>query len=153
MRALQIAALVVIIGGLVVLIGSFSIRGACPSEPCGADGGLFHMYERTGVEFGPGIVTAFLGAALIGLGGVATRDVGRLAPVVGVVAAAGVLTTVVIHLVIVYSGENKIVFGSPYLGLYTTVIGGLVSMVASVRLWQLRKPPMPARDVVDGPQG
>jgi hypothetical protein len=60
-RSRRIAAATLMIGGLVVVWGSFSTWGACPKTPCEGDFGLFVIYERSGVDFGPGIITAVLG--------------------------------------------------------------------------------------------
>lgn len=141
LRAVQIAAAALMVGGIVTVIGSFSTWGACPLEPCGAEFGLTVLSERSGVEFGAGIVTAILGALLAVLGVIARRNIDRRVPLAGVVAAGGVLIAVGIHLVIVYGGD--IVTGSPYLGLYFTVIGGVVSLIASLRLRYIRdwRPP------------
>jgi hypothetical protein len=136
MRALQIAAAVLLVGGIAAVIGSFSTWGACPLEPCGGEFGLTVLYERSGIEFGLGIVTAILGALLAVLGILAPRTTDRRLPSVGVIAAGGVLIAVGVHLVLVYGGD--IVTGSPYLGLYITVVGGVVSLIASVRLRSLR---------------
>ena len=137
-KALQIAAVALLVGGTVTVIGSFSTWGACPLEPCGGELGLTVLYERSGIEFGPGIVTAILGALLALLGVLARRNIDPRVPLVGVVAAGGVLIAVGIHLVFVYGGD--IVTGSPYLGLYFTVIGGVVSLAASLRMRQLGSP-------------
>jgi hypothetical protein len=57
----------------------------------------------------------------------------------GVVAAAGVLAAVALHLVMVYGGAGDIVIGTPYLGLYVTVIGAVLALAASLRARNLRR--------------
>jgi hypothetical protein len=133
------AAAILIAGGMLVVLGSFSVWGACPLEPCGGDFGLAVIYERSGIQFGPGVVTAILGVLLALLGFIASRKLDRMVPLIGVVAAGGVLITIGIHLLTVYGGESDIVTGPPYLGLYITAIGSILCLAASVRLWHLRR--------------
>jgi len=137
-RDLQVTAVAMMIGGIATMIGSFSTWGACPLAPCGSDFGLSVVREQSGVEFGAGVVTAVLGRLLIVLGVFGSRKVGRLIPLLGVFAAAGVLTAVAIHLVMVYGGPGDRVIGTPYLGLYLTVIGAVLALAASLRARSLR---------------
>lgn len=127
-----------VIGGIATIVGSFSTWGACPLAPCGSDFGLSVIREQSGVEFGAGVVTAVLGGLLIILGVFGSRKVGPLIPLLGVLAAVGVLTAVAIHLVRVYGGAGDNVTGTPYLGLYITVIGAVLGLAASLRARNLR---------------
>jgi hypothetical protein len=126
------------IGGIATIIGSFSTWGACPLAPCGSDFGLSVIREQSGVQFGPGVVTAILGGLLAVLGVFGSRKVDRLIPLLGFFAAVGALTAVALHLVIVYGGGEDIVIGTPYVGLYITVIGAVVGLAASLRARNLR---------------
>lgn len=121
------------IGGIATIIGSFSTWGACPLAPCGSDFGLSVIREQSGVQFGPGVVTAVLGGLLTVLGVYGSRKVDRLIPLLGFFAAVGVLTAVAFHLVMVYGGAGDRVTGTPYLGLYITVIGAVVGLAGSLR--------------------
>lgn len=121
------AAAALVVGGLATSIGSFLTWGACPLEPCGGDFRITVIYERSGVQFGPGMVTAILGALLALLGFIASRKVDRMVSLIGIVAAGGALITIGIHLLMVYGNEGDIVTGLPYLGLYITAIGAILS--------------------------
>jgi hypothetical protein len=138
LRVVQVTAVAMMIGGIATIMGSFSTLGACPLEPCGSDFGLTVIREQSGVEFGAGVITAVLGGLLIILGVFGSRKVGRLIPLLGVFAAVGVLTAVAIHLVRVYGGAGDNVTGTPYLGLYITVIGAVLGLAASLRARNLR---------------
>jgi hypothetical protein len=137
-RDLQVTAAAMMIGGIATIIGSFSAWGACPLAPCGSDFGLSAIREQSGVQFGPGVVTAGLGGLLAVLGVFGSRKVDRLIPLLGVFAGVGVLTAVALHLVMVYGGAGIRVIGTPYLGLYITVIGAVLGLAASLRARNLR---------------
>jgi hypothetical protein len=154
LRALRVTAAAMMIGGIATIIGSFSTWGACPLAPCGSDFGLSVIREQSGVQFGPGLVTAVLGGLLTILGVIGTRKVDRLIPLLGFFAGVGALTTVALHLVMVYGGAQDIVIGTPYAGLYITVIGALTGLAASLRARNVRSsqlpPARPARGQVPG---
>jgi hypothetical protein len=129
-----ITADALIIVGLTIVWGSFSTWGACDKEPCEGDFGLLHIFERSGVDVGLGVVTAILGLLLAGLGIYALLNprvgrprVGR--PRLAIVAAASVLAAICIHLVRIYVIDDYDGFyGPPYSGLYVTALGGLIAL-------------------------
>jgi hypothetical protein len=138
-RSRRIAAAALIIGGLVVVWGSFSTWVACPKKPCEGDFGLFVIYERSGVDFGPGIITAVLGLLLAVLGIYALLNLDRVVrPRLAIVAAAAVLATIGAHLFRIQVIDDFPIVGAPDLGLYITALGGLVALVAGVRQWRVR---------------
>jgi len=138
-RSRKIAAAALVIGGLIVVWGSFSTWGACPKKPCEGDFGLFVIYERSGVDFRPGIITAVLGLLLAVLGIYALLNVDRVGrPRLAIVAAAAVLATIGAHLFRIQVIDDFPIVGAPDLGLYITALGGLIALVAGVRQWQVR---------------
>ena len=137
-------AAVLIAGGMLVVLGSFLNWGACPQEPCDPELiGLMHIYERTGIDLGWGIVTAALGVAVLVLGVRELRGRGRR-PLLERVVSLSILFLVGVHLYLAtYGGPADMLSGSPYLGVYMTVIGAILALVASVsRPREARAPPI-----------
>ncbi len=129
----QRAALVILFGGLAIVVGSFTRWGACAGIPCEGPMQLFSIWERTGVSFGPGIVTATLGLFILALGIDATRGPGRALPAELPLTAASVVLIVVVCFVVrvhvvplykVYPGfEGPILVG----------LGATAALLASLR--------------------
>lgn len=129
----QRAGLVVLFGGLAIVVGSFTTWGACSGIPCEGPGQLFMIWERTGVSFGPGIVTALLGLLMVALGIDATRGRDRAVPAEVPIGMASVVLVVVIgfvmrvHLVPLYKlyggFEGPILVGA----------GAIAALLASLR--------------------
>jgi hypothetical protein len=89
-----LAAAILVVGGTLVVLGSFSVWGACSQEPCDPELALLmHIYERSGVDLGWGIVTAVLGAAVLVLAVSALLGRGRR-PLLERLAAVGILLAV-----------------------------------------------------------
>jgi hypothetical protein len=133
-----ITADALIIGGLTVVWGSFSTWGACDKEPCEGAGGLLHIFERSGVDVGLGVVTAILGLLLAGLGIYALLNPRVCRPRLAVLAAASVLAAICIHLVRVYVIDDYDGFyWPPYFGLYVTALGGLIALAGGAWQWQV----------------
>jgi hypothetical protein len=65
-RSARPAGVALAITGLIVLLLSFVEWGMCPTTPCG--GPFMAFSEYTGVDLGFGVVTAFAGMLLVGIG-------------------------------------------------------------------------------------
>ena len=92
------AAVILLAGGIMVVLGSLSVWGACSQEPCDPELlGLMHIYERSGVDLGWGIMTTALGAVVLLLGVDALRGRARR-PLGERLAALGILLAVGLHL-------------------------------------------------------
>ena len=138
-----LAAAILIVGGTLVVLGSFSVWGACSSEPCDPELALLmHISERSGVDLGWGIVTAVLGAAVLVLGVSALLGRGRR-PLLERLAAVGILLAVGLHLYLSTYGPSAADDGfiaTPYIAVYVTVIGAIVVLVASLSRPADRRP-------------
>jgi hypothetical protein len=66
MNERRFAALVVLLGSFGVIVGSLATWGTCPNLSCGS-GGLMSLWERSGVSWGPGILTLILGVLLVAI--------------------------------------------------------------------------------------
>jgi hypothetical protein len=138
--ARPLAALGLAFGGFAVIGGSFANWGVCPKIPCEGDFGLFSLFERSGIDFGPGVVTAMLGLllALTGLYAIRRRGVLPFATL-PLVAAALVLLIIGAYVVRVHFFPEFSIDG-PSLGVYFVAGGGAIAAVASARLKQARPP-------------
>lgn len=147
------AAVILLAGGILVVLGSFSAWGACSQEPCDPELlGLMDIYERSGVDLGWGIVTAVLGGVLLLLGVNAVSGRARH-PLVERVAALGILLAVGLHLFLSTYGpsaDDDGLTGTPYIGAYLTVIGAVVVMIGSTLPRAGRSPTNPGRDAASG---
>jgi len=127
-------AAALLLGGLVVVVGSFSDWGACASDPCEPElFGLMVVTPRSGIDIGWGILTAALGAAVLVLAMSALLGRDRR-PILERVAALGILLAVGVHLYLSAFGPSAAddgFTGTPYIGVYVTVIGAIVVLVAS----------------------
>lgn len=96
---------------------------------------LMALWETSGVEFGPGIVTVVLGIVLVVVGLWALRAPDRAGPVSLLTASGVVLTTVAFYLRMhVFSDD---LYYGPDTGLFVVALGGLIATFASQRLPQL----------------
>jgi hypothetical protein len=59
------AARFVALGSLAVLVGSFAVWDTCPKIPCEGSFGLLALMPRTGIDVGPGIITAGIGVGVL----------------------------------------------------------------------------------------
>lgn len=135
------AALVLLLGGLVTLAGSFATWGDCAGYPCEGPLQLFFIFERSGVDFGPGLVTAALGLLIVILGIAATR--GRrhaVRPEVPLIVASAALVVVGAYVVRVHVIPLYSVYG-PREGVIFVVTGATAALIASVRLRRTWKSP------------
>lgn len=130
-----VAAAVLLTGGVLVILGSFATWGACAQEPCDPDVlGLMHIFERSGVDLGWGLVTAVLGVAALVLGLIALRGRGRR-PLFERIVALAVLIVVGVHLYLaMFTGSADSVGRTPYIGVYLTIIGAVMVLVGSMFL-------------------
>jgi hypothetical protein len=129
------AAIALVVGGFVVLVGSFLDWGTCPDTSCGKDGGaLFVLVDKSGIDFGPGILTALLGIVLAAGGVSVLRIGGPPAFRAGaVLLALIVLATVGAFYVRMYVFPEFLLYG-PGFGLVLVAAGGLIALAASLRL-------------------
>ena len=138
-----LAAAILVVGGTLVVLGSFSVWGACSSEPCDPEVlGLLYVYERSGVDLGWGIVTAVLGAAVLVLAVGALLGRGRR-PLLERLAAVGILLAVGLHLYLSTYGPSAADDGfiaTPYIAVYVTVVGAMVVLAASLARLADRRP-------------
>jgi hypothetical protein len=143
------AAAILLVGGFLVVLGSFSAWGACSQDPCHpALLGLMHFYERSGIDVGWGIVTAVLGCVLLLLGVSALRGRARR-PLVERGAALGIVLAVGLHLLLTTFGPSAAddgLTGTLYIGGYVTVLGAVVVLVGSTHPRADRKSRSPGRD-------
>jgi hypothetical protein len=104
-----------------------------------------HIFERSGVDVGLGVVTAVLGVLLAALGIHALLNPDRVVrPWLAVVAASSVLAALCIHLTRIYVIEDDDGFyGPPYFGLYLTAFGALIALAGDLRRWRIRNPDPP----------
>lgn len=65
-RSARPASLALTVTGLLTLLLSFVDWGICPTTPCG--GPLMAFSEYTGIDLGFGVITAFAGMILVGIG-------------------------------------------------------------------------------------
>lgn len=127
------AALGVALGGLTALWGSFEPWGTCPDTACGAEGlAFFVLVDKTGVDFGPGVVTALLALSLTIIGIAAFRH-GGASPfrAQSVVLALAALLTVGTFVVRMYVFPEFLLYG-PGIGVYLVGAGAVVAAAASV---------------------
>jgi hypothetical protein len=92
------------------------------------------LWETSGVEFGPGLVTAVLGLMLASGGiGAFRRGVSSGLRVVPVVLALLLLATVGAYILRWHVFPTFKLYG-PEIGVILVIAGGLVALAASVRL-------------------
>jgi hypothetical protein len=129
-RDLRWASGALLLGGVLSLIGSFQTWAICPDTSCGRDElAFFVLVDRSGVEWGEGVLTAFLGAAitLIGLWSLRSRTpkMARLASWLGLTVVVVVAVNVIrLH---VLPGPR---FYGPEVGVLIVAGGGLLATVA-----------------------
>lgn len=129
------AALGVALGGLTALWGSFEPWGTCPDTACGEEElAFFVLVDKTGVDFGPGVVTAVLALALTIIGIAALWRGGALPfRPQSVVLALAALLTVGAFVVRMYVLPEFLLYG-PGIGVYLVAAGAVVAAAASVRV-------------------
>ena len=72
------AALLLALGGLAVFFGSFGTWDSCPNVPCGGGGLVFPtVWDRSGMDVGPGLVTVEIGFLLAVAGSARSGDAAR----------------------------------------------------------------------------
>ena len=131
----RVAPLLVSLGGVVSVWGSFEAWGVCGNEPCEGPGGqLPHLFIRSGVAFGFGVATALVGFLLVLLG-VASAWRRGSSLIRGAALALVVLELAVIgaHIARAYVFPEYKVYG-PETGLVVVVAGAVLSGVAAWRL-------------------
>ena len=119
--------ILVALGGLIVVAGSFMTWGVCTKEPCEGDGGLFHLFIRSGIDFGPGIVTGALGIVLVVVGLVSARSEPRLfSPAIPIGLSCGVILVVAAYVVRVHLFPEYTVRG-PGPGVFVELFGAVLT--------------------------
>ncbi len=126
--------------GLAVVAGSFGSWNACPTDPCGDGGGLTVILERSGVQFGLGIVSAILGTAIVlaavwaaSRPGRSRASAVRRAAAVGAVAAAGTMIVLAVHLIVEYVVRNE-VLAPLYPGFFVAAAGAGLGLGSAIAL-------------------
>jgi hypothetical protein len=139
----------VALGGLAVLVGSFVVWDTCPKIPCEGSFGLFALMPRSGLDIGPGVVTAEVGVLLV-LTGVAAFREGGTSPFRTEAIGLGGLAVLLVaaYLIRTYLVPDFLTDG-PDLGPYLVVGGAATAAIASARLrppdlrtsawWQARR--------------
>lgn len=122
-----------LLAGALIILGSFSTWSICPKDPCEGDAGLFHIYFRSGLDAGPGLVTAILGLAIVAAGLFAWRRHEQQAALVAGIAAAAELIVVTAYVVRVHVSPTYQVSG-PAEGVVLAIIGGVIALVASIQI-------------------
>ena len=135
--------------GLLTFLGSFSIWATCSTIGCNSPLQAFDALSV--IAFGYGGVTAVAGLLLsaIGIEALARTGISRLANA-AVVLALLVIATVITFVVDVYVFDDRLlslwgppwemlsVWGIPDFGTYVTLFGGVMALVASLRLRRAR---------------
>jgi hypothetical protein len=130
----RLGAILVVLGGLAVVVGSYWAWDSCPKEPCEGPGGLFHIYSRSGIEAGPGLVTVVLGVALVvlGLGSLLWWAESRWPAAVSIVLSGGVILVLAGYMVRVRLVPEYPVIGLPGLGLIVVVLGAVMATIGGL---------------------
>jgi hypothetical protein len=122
-------SLTLILAGLLTIIGSFLTWSICPDTSCGDEGpALFVLVDRSGVEWGEGVVTTLLGAFIvrIGLGRLRSPDSpAGLASWLGL----AVMAAVAVHVVRLHVLPGPLFYGPSY-GAMIDSVGGLLAAIA-----------------------
>lgn len=133
------AAVAVVVGGLLVLVGSVGDWAVCSMTPCYVPDdalGSLTFSEMSGVDFGYGIVTAIAAIHLVALGEYARRQGGGTSrfSTFGMMLSLIVLGVVSAFLIRFYVlwDESFTVSGPPAYGAVLVACGGLLSLAASV---------------------
>lgn len=129
------------VGAVAVVFGSLLTWGTCPDSSCGGDGGLMVLVDRSGTEFGPGLITLGLGLLLLAIGMDAFRR-GGSSPAWAAWAAALVFALTAIATVGFFFLRMYVfafLLYGPGLGVYVVALGALVAMVAAIRLRPLHE--------------
>ena len=130
------AALALAIAGLGSLLGSFQPWALCTTTGC--DGFLQSFSERSGIAFGHGLVTAIAAILLvvIGIDALRRHGVTRWGTPATLLALVVVVTVIafVIGVYVFADGSLHLSDGGPSLGTYLAGLGGLIALVASLRL-------------------
>jgi hypothetical protein len=117
-----------LLAGLLSIIGSFLTWSTCPDTSCGGEGlAFFVLVDRSGVEWGEGVVTALLGAAIvrIGLGRLRFPDSPTgLATWLGL----AVLAAVAVHVIRLHVLPGPLFYGPSY-GAMIVSMGGVLAAV------------------------
>jgi hypothetical protein len=130
------AATALAIAGLVTLLGSMGPWALCTTTGC--DGFLQSFSEQSGIEFGHGIVTAIAAILLVAIGIDALRRHG-VTPwgMPATLLALLVVVTFIAFVIGVYvfaDGSLHLSDGGPSLGAYLAGFGGVIALLASLRL-------------------
>lgn len=122
------------VAGLGVVVGSFLTGDMCLHVPCERAGTVIHtIWQRSGIEIGPGVLTAFCGLLLTLLGIDGTRRDGRL-PFKREILALGWLAALIpVVYVIGAHGSRQFALTEPSYGLYLVVVGGALAVLAAAR--------------------
>jgi hypothetical protein len=131
MTASRLGAILLVIGGLIVIAGSYLPWDACPKYPCEGSGGSFVIFHRPGIDMAVGIVTALLGMGLVvfGLGSLLWWAPARWPAAVSIGLALGVLVTVAAYVVRVRLIPEYPILGIPGLGVMAVVFGAALAAV------------------------
>jgi hypothetical protein len=125
------AAIAVLLGSFAVIVGSMTTWGTCSHAPCEGNFGLWVLVERSGVSWGPGVITLALGIVLAAVAIDALR--GRASERgwwIGLSAAFSTLGMTLLWVIRMYVLPEFFLYG-PGFGLYLVALGALVAAIAS----------------------
>ena len=118
-----------LLGGVLSIVGSFLTWSICPDTSCGDEGlAFFSLVDRSGVEWGEGVVTALLGAAIVRIGVARLRSPDSPTGLASWLGLA-VLATVAVHVVRLHVLPGPL-FSGPSYGAMIVSMGGLLAAVA-----------------------
>lgn len=135
MRTVRSGSVVIALAAVAIVVGSLSTWGICPDTSCGEEGGaLFVVVERSGLNWGAGILTLILGLALAAIAIDAMR--GRERPrawMASLGASIGAVGVAVAWVVRMYLVPEFLLYG-PAFGVFLVLAGGVVAALASPTL-------------------
>jgi hypothetical protein len=124
-----------VLAGHLAFFGSFMTWDICPDSSCNRPGvgGLMAIWPTSGVEFGPGIVTAILGAVLVAVGLVGLRRSSRLVGLASVVSGGLIVVTCIAFFVRLHVFPEGRYYG-PDMGLVAVLVSGVIAIGAGRRI-------------------
>jgi hypothetical protein len=119
--------LLILLGGLLALWGSYGPWGTCSVQPCDSHVGLPYLVSTSGFEFGTGVATAIVAVCLV-LIGLASLGRGE-SPAIQLVAVGLAIVEFLlagIHIARFHVSSEYLVYG-PDVGLFAVMAGAAVA--------------------------